>query len=167
MIVPLIRNLLLGWARQKIKKNFEQQQTLFKTNLSRANFSQSINTLYPKFVLRPSNNLKISILFYCHLLRQYLQFLSPEALKKPLQSSLHTHKKTFCKNHNMSPPEPTKNLAKQTEKPIKTHCKPAKNTLTQETIKKDNENDFANLRCLTVFSFFSNKMIRKHIAMLN
>ena len=38
LIVPLIRNLLLGWAREKIKKYFEQKQTLFKTNLSRMNF---------------------------------------------------------------------------------------------------------------------------------
>ena len=71
--------------------------------------------------------------------------LRPQAFKKLLQSSLHTKKSLitriiavflinvgvfpFRKNHNRNPPEPTKNLAEQTEKLIKTHCKPGKNRL--------------------------------------
>ena len=35
----------------------------------------------------------------------------------------------FRKNHNKNPSEPTKNLAKQTEKSIKNHYKPCKNRL--------------------------------------
>ena len=35
----------------------------------------------------------------------------------------------FRKNHNKNPPECTKNLAEQTEKPIKTDYKPCKNRL--------------------------------------
>ena len=74
----------------------------------------------------------------------------------------------FRKNDNRNLPEPTKNLAEQTEEPIKTHSKTCKICLTQETIKnKENERDFAKLRCLTVLTFFPNKIIKKHIAMLN
>ena len=100
-----------------------------------------------------------------------MRFLRPKAFKKLLQLNLHTQKSFTTrsidvflmnvgvflvrKNHNKNPPEPTKNLAEQTEKPIKTHCKPCKNRLTQKTIKnKDSDRDFAKLRCLTVFSFF-------------
>ena len=62
----------------------------------------------------------------------------------------------FHKNHVKNPPEPTKNLAVQTEKSIKTHCKPCKNRLLhKKTLKnKDHERDFAKLRCLAGFSFF-------------
>ena len=62
----------------------------------------------------------------------------------------------FRKNYNRNTPEPTKNMAELTEKPIKTHCKPCKNCLWhKKTIKnKHHERDFAKLRCLTVFSFF-------------
>ena len=66
----------------------------------------------------------------------------------------------FRINNNRNPPEPVKNLTEQTEKPIKTQCKPS---LTEKTIKnKGNEKIFGKLRCLTVFRFFSNKMIKKH-----
>ena len=135
-----------------------------------------INTVYPKLVLCPNNNLKISFLFYCHLLRQYLQFLKSKALKKVLQSSLSTHKNfitrsiamflknvgvfLFCKNHNRKPPEHTKNLAEQTEKPIKTHWH--KKRSKAKKIKKI----LQNWDDLQFLGFFSNKMIKKHITML-
>ena len=80
-----------------------------------------------------------------------MRFLRPKAFKKLLQSNLHTQKSftnrsidvflmnvgvfLFRKNHNRNPPEPTKNLAEQTEKPIKTHCKPCKNRLTEKRSK--------------------------------
>ena len=42
----------------------------------------------------------------------------------------------FRKNHNRNPPEPTKNLAEQTERPIKTNCKPCKNGLWHKNDQK-------------------------------
>ena len=69
----------------------------------------------------------------------------------------------FHKNHNRNPPDRTKNLAEQTEKPIKTHCKPCKSrSWHKKTVKNNNnERDFAKLRCPTVFNFSSNKIIYK------
>ena len=78
--------------------------------------------------------------------------MRPKAFKKLFQSSLNIQKEfitgtiavfftnvyvlLFRKNHNRNPPEGAKNLAEQTEKPIKTHCKLYKNRLSHKKRSK-------------------------------
>ena len=127
-----------------------------------------------------SSNLRISFLFHWHLLRHNLQFLRTKALKRLLQSNLNPHKIfitrsiavffiflfffmfLFPKNHNRNPPELTRNLAEQTEKPIKTHCKPYKNRLWQKKRSKTKKtNEILQNWGALQFSF-SSKMIKKN-----
>ena len=75
---------ILSNSRDFLKQTF-QELTLPKVN------QQPVS----KIRLCPNNNLKIFFLFHCYLLRQHLRFLRPKALKKLLQSSLHTQKKLF------------------------------------------------------------------------
>ena len=43
----------------------------------------------------PNSILKISFFFHCHLLKQHWRFLRPKAVKKILQSCLHTQKNLY------------------------------------------------------------------------
>ena len=47
----------------------------------------------------------------------------------------------FCNNNYRNPPEPTKNLSEQTEKPIKTNCKPCKNRLLHKNRIKSKDKE--------------------------
>ena len=74
----------------------------------------------------------------------------------------------LCKSHR-NPPEPIKNLAEQTEKPIKTHYKPCKYSIWHKKRSKIKtmKEILQNWGALQVLVFSSNKMINKHITMLN
>ena len=65
----------------------------------------------------------------------------------------------FRKNHNRNPPEPTKNLAEQTERPIKTNCKPCKNGLwhKNDQKKKTMKEILQNRVALQFLYFFQTK----------
>ena len=69
----------------------------------------------------------------------------------------------FRKNQNRKPPERTKNLAEQTAKPIKTHCKPCKSRSWHKKRSKviTMKEILQNWDALQFSIFSSNKIINK------
>ena len=159
---------------------------MIKTSLSRTNFAQSKSTAcIQNSSCVPTATSKSLSFFIVIFLGNICDFWDQKHWRS-FYNQVCTHKNSFithsiavflinvglfllCKNRNRGPPKPANNLAEQTEKPIKTHCKPCKNRLWHKKRSKIKavKEILQIWVALQFLVFSSNKMINKHITMLN
>ena len=137
MIVPLMKKLgsILSNNKHCLKQAF-QERTLPKVKKPPVSKIHLVSQQQPQnlflFLLAPSQT--TLAIFETKSIQEtftikFAQTKKALLLDLSLCSHINVGVFLFHKNHIKNRPEPTKNLAEQTKKSIKTHCKPCKNCL--------------------------------------